>query len=37
MKKETRFIKIYSQGAGSKEIWVDKQTRIIRFLKILPF
>ncbi len=28
MKKEKRFIKIYSQGAGSKEIWVDKQTGV---------
>ncbi len=27
-KKEKRFIKIYSQGAGSTEIWVDKETGI---------
>ena len=28
MIKEKRFIKIYSQGAGSKEIWVDKETGV---------
>lgn len=28
MAKEKRFKKIYSQGAGSTEIWVDKQTGV---------
>ena len=28
MAKEKRFIKIYSQGAGSTEIWVDKKTGV---------
>ena len=28
MAKEKRFIKIYSQGAGSTEIWVDKETGV---------
>ena len=26
--KEKRFIKTYSQGAGSTEIWVDKETGV---------
>ena len=28
MAKEKRFEKIYSQGAGSVEIWVDKKTGV---------
>ena len=28
MAKEKRFIKIYSQGMGSTEIWVDKETGV---------
>ena len=28
MAKEKRFIKTYSQGAGSVEIWVDKETGV---------
>lgn len=28
MAKEKRFEKVYSQGAGSMEIWVDKQTGV---------
>ncbi len=28
MKKEKRFEKVYSQGAGSVEIWVDKETGV---------
>ena len=28
MAKEKRFEKIYSQGAGSIEIWVDKETGV---------
>lgn len=28
MSKEKRFEKIYSQGAGSIEIWVDKETGV---------
>ena len=28
MLKEKRFEKIYSQGAGSVEIWVDKKTGV---------
>ena len=28
MKEEKRFEKIYSQGAGSVEIWVDKETGV---------
>ena len=28
MAKEKRFEKIYSQGAGSTEIWVDKKTGV---------
>ena len=28
MAKEKRFEKIYSQGAGSVEIWVDKETGV---------
>ena len=28
MAKEKRFKKIYSQGAGSTEIWVDKETGV---------
>ena len=28
MAKEKRFIKTYSQGAGSTEIWVDKETGV---------
>ena len=28
MLKEKRFIKTYSQGAGSTEIWVDKETGV---------
>ena len=28
MAKEKRFVKVYSQGAGSIEIWVDKETGV---------
>lgn len=28
MKKEKRFEKVYSQGVGSIEIWVDKETGV---------
>lgn len=28
MAKDKRFIKVYSQGAGSIEIWVDKETGV---------
>ena len=28
MAKENRFEKIYSQGMGSMEIWVDKETGV---------
>ena len=28
MSKEKRFEKVYTQGAGSVEIWVDKETGI---------
>ena len=28
MAKEKRFIKTYSQGLGSVEIWVDRQTGV---------
>ena len=28
MSKEKRFEKVYSQGAGSVEIWVDKETGV---------
>ncbi len=28
MSKDKRFIKIYSQGMGSMEIWVDKVTGV---------
>ena len=28
MAKEKRFIKVYSQGACSVEIWVDKETGV---------
>ncbi|MBE6787611.1 MAG: xylan 1,4-beta-xylosidase [Ruminococcaceae bacterium] len=28
MQKEKRFIKTYSQGCGSMEIWVDSQTGV---------
>ena len=28
MAKEKRFIKTYTQGAGSTEIWVDKETGV---------
>lgn len=28
MAKEKRFEKIYSQGGGSMEIWVDKETGV---------
>ena len=28
MAKEKRFEKVYSQGAGSTEIWVDKETGV---------
>lgn len=28
MAKEKRFIKTYSQGMGSTEIWVDKETGV---------
>ena len=28
MAKEKRFKKVYSQGAGSVEIWVDKETGV---------
>ncbi len=28
MAKEKRFEKIYSQGAGSVEIWIDKETGV---------
>ena len=28
MAKEKRFIKVYSQGAGSTEIWVDSETGV---------
>lgn len=28
MSKEKRFIKTYSQGCGSNEIWVDKKTGV---------
>jgi len=31
MAREKRFIKTYSQGAGSTEIWVDKETGINYF------
>lgn len=27
-KKEKRFIKVHSEGMGSVEIWVDKQTGV---------
>ena len=27
-KKEKRFEKVYSQGAGSFEIWIDKETGV---------
>ena len=28
MAKEKRFEKVYSQGAGSFEIWIDKETGV---------
>ena len=28
MNKDKRFMKIYSQGMGSMEIWVDKETGV---------
>ncbi len=28
MAKEQRFEKVYSQGAGSTQIWVDKETGV---------
>lgn len=28
MAKEKRFVKVYTQGAGSVEIWVDKETGV---------
>ena len=28
MAKEKRFEKVYSQGAGSVEIWIDKETGV---------
>ena len=28
MAKEKRFEKVYSQGAGTTEIWVDKETGV---------
>ena len=28
IKKDKRFEKIYSQGAGSTQIWVDKETGV---------
>ena len=28
MKKYKRFIRVYSQGGGSTEIWVDKETGV---------
>jgi hypothetical protein len=28
MSKEKRFVKIYSQGMGTNEIWVDRQTGV---------
>ena len=28
MAKEKRFVKVYSQEAGSVEIWVDKETGV---------
>lgn len=28
MAKERRFVKTYSQGMGSTEIWVDKETGV---------
>ena len=28
MKKEKRFEKVYSQGAGVMQIWVDKETGV---------
>lgn len=28
MRKDKRFVKIYSQGMGSMEIWVDKETGV---------
>ena len=28
MAKEKRFVKIYSQGLGSTEIWVDRETGV---------
>ena len=28
MAKDKRFIKTYSQGAGSTEIWVDRETGV---------
>ena len=28
MAKEKRFVKVYSQGAGSTEIYVDKETGV---------
>ena len=31
MAKDKRFEKIYSQGAGASEIWVDKETGVNYF------
>ena len=31
MAKDKRFEKIYSQGAGTSEIWVDKETGVNYF------
>ena len=28
MNKDKRFVKLYSQGMGSMEIWVDKETGV---------
>ena len=28
MNKDKRFVKVYSQGMGSMEIWVDKETGV---------
>ena len=28
MKKDKRFIRVYSQGGGSTEIWIDQETGV---------
>ena len=28
MKKDKRFIRVYTQGGGSTEIWIDKETGV---------